>query len=196
MFPYKFKIKISACANDCVASIARSDLSIIGTWKGNIQIDQAAVRECAAKGMDLQAEVIDLCPTGCMAWDGAALSIDDAECNRCMHCINLLPKALRQGREKGATLLIGGKAPIVHGALLGWVIVPFMKVEPPYTELFDLIQKIFDWWDENGKMRERVGELIHRLGMGRFLRDVGLQPLPQMVKRPRANPYYFWREGV
>jgi len=196
MFPYKFKIKISACANDCVASIARSDLSIIGTWKGNLQIDQAAVRECAANGMDLQAEVIDLCPTGCMAWDGTTLSIDDAECNRCMHCINLMPKALRQGREKGATLLIGGKAPIVHGALLGWVLVPFMKVEPPYTELFDLIQKIFDWWDENGKMRERVGELIHRLGMGRFLRDVGLQPLPQMVKRPRANPYYFWREGV
>jgi sulfite reductase alpha subunit len=196
MFPYKFKIKISACANDCVASIARSDLSIIGTWKGNIRIDQAAAREYAANGIDIQAEVIDLCPTGCMVWDGATLAIDDAECNRCMHCINLMPKALRQGAEKGATLLIGGKAPIVHGALLGWVIVPFIKIEPPYTELFDLIGRIFEWWDENGKMRERVGELINRLGMGRFLRDIGLQPAPQMVKRPRANPYYFWREGV
>jgi sulfite reductase alpha subunit len=196
MFPYKFKIKISACANDCVAAIARSDLSIIGTWKGDIRINQDAVRDYAANGMNLAAEVIDLCPTRCMAWDGAMLTIDDAECNRCMHCINLMPKALRQGVEKGATLLIGGKAPIVHGALLGWVIVPFMKVEPPYDELFGLLGKIFEWWDENGKMRERVGELINRMGMGRFLRDVGLQPVPQMVKRPRANPYYFWREGV
>jgi len=62
--------------------------------------------------------------------------------------------------------------------------------------VFDVIQKIFDWWDENGKMRERVGELVNRLGMSRFLRDMGLKPSPQMVKRPRANPYYFWREGV
>jgi len=52
-----------------------------------------------------------------------------------LHCINLMPKALRVGKEKGATLLVGGKAPIVHGALLSWVIVPFLKVEPPYDEI-------------------------------------------------------------
>ena len=61
-----------------------------------------------------------------------SLTIDDGECNRCMHCINLMPKALRLGKERGATILVGGKAPIVHGALLSWVIVPFMKIEPPY----------------------------------------------------------------
>ena len=38
IFPYKFKIKVSACANDCVSSIARSDLSIIGTWKDDHRI--------------------------------------------------------------------------------------------------------------------------------------------------------------
>ena len=61
-----------------------------------------------------------------------------------MHCINLMPKALRQGEEKGATILIGGKAPILQGALLSWVIVPFMKIEPPYEELKDLILKTLD----------------------------------------------------
>ncbi len=51
-----------------------------------------------------------------------------------MHCINLMPKALRPGDQKEAPrILIGGKAPIVEGALLSWVIVPFMKLEPPYT---------------------------------------------------------------
>lgn len=196
MFPYKFKIKISACPNDCVASIARSDLSVIGTWKGNIQIDQNEVRQCAANGMDIQAEVIDLCPTKCMAWDGKTLQINDKECNRCMHCINLMPKALQQGAERGASILVGGKAPIVHGALLGWVVVPFMKLEPPYENLIGLINKIYEWWDENGKMRERLGELINRQGMGKFLKAIGQKPMPQMIKRPRANPYYFWREGV
>lgn len=192
MFPYKFKIKISACPNDCVAAIARADLSVIGTWKGNIEIDQKQVQEYA-KTMNIQAEVVDLCPTKCMAWDGKTLKIDDRECNRCMHCINLMPKALRQGKERGAAILVGGKAPIVHGALLSWVVVPFMKMEPPYQELTEFINKTFEWWDENGKMRERLGELINRVGMGKYLKAMGLKPVPQMVKRPRANPYYFWR---
>jgi len=196
MFPYKFKIKISACPNDCVASIARSDLSVIGTWKGNIPVDQAEVRAYAANGMDIQTEIVDMCPTKCMAWNGDTLTINDKECNRCMHCINIMPKALRPGPERGASILVGGKAPIVHGAMLGWVVVPFIKLEPPYENLTELIDKIFEWWDENGKMRERLGELINRQGMGKFLKAIGQKPMPQMIKRPRANPYYFWREGV
>ena len=129
-----------------------------------------------------------------MKWDanGKKLAIDNGECNRCMHCINLMPKALRPGKEKGATILVGGKSPIVRGALLSWVIIPFMKMEPPYTEFKDLVRRIWDWWDENGKMRERLGELINRLGMRAFLFAVGLPPVPQMVQMPRANPYYFW----
>jgi sulfite reductase alpha subunit len=194
MFPYKSKIKISGCANDCVASVARSDISIIGTWRDNIRVDAAEAACYAEEGMDIQGEVVDLCPTGCMKWDAEhkQLSIDDGECNRCMHCINLMPKALRPGREKGATILVGGKAPIVRGALLSWVIVPFMKMEPPYDELKDLIRRIWEWWDENGKMRERLGELINRLGMRAFLAAVNLPPVPQMISAPRANPYYFW----
>ncbi len=195
MFPYKIKIKISACPNDCVAAIARADISVIGTWRGNIQIDQKEVLACA-KTMNIQTEVVDLCPTKCMSWDGKSLKLDDKECNRCMHCINLMPKALRQGKERGATILVGSKAPIVHGALLSSVVIPFMKMEPPYDEFIEFVNKTFEYWDENGKMRERLGELINRLGMGKFLKAVGLKPIPQMIKRPRANPYYFWREGV
>jgi len=199
MFPYKFKIKTSACANDCVASIARADLSIIGTWKGKIQIDPKEVQAYAKSGLDIREEVTGLCPTKCMKWDEKAktLTIEDADCNRCMHCINMMPKALRQGKEKGATLLIGGKAPILQGALLSTVIVPFMKMEPPYTELKELISKIQDWWDENAKSRERIGELINRVGMRTFLKVIGLKPVPQMVKNPRSNPYvFFWPEEI
>lgn len=199
MFPYKFKIKVSACANDCVAAIARADMSVIGTWRGKIRIDQKEVQNYAASGLNIREEVTDLCPTKCMNWDekAKALKIEDADCTRCMHCINMMPKALRQGQEKGATLLVGAKAPIVEGAMLSWVIVPFMKMEPPYKEFKDLVEKIQDWWDENAKSRERLGELINRVGMRVFLRAVGLKPVPQMVKSPRANPYvFFWPEDL
>lgn len=43
-FPYKFKFKFDGCPNGCVASIARSDMSVIGTWRDNIRIDQNAVK--------------------------------------------------------------------------------------------------------------------------------------------------------
>jgi dissimilatory sulfite reductase alpha subunit len=198
MFPYKFKIKVSGCPNDCVASIARSDFAIIGTWKGKIQVDQKEVKAYAAAGLDIQKEVIDLCPTHCMGWDAKKdLQIDDDNCTRCMHCINLMTKALRQGKEKGATILVGGKAPILHGALLATVVVPFIKLEAPYTNLKELIAKVQDWWDENGKSRERLGELINRVGMRVFLKGVGLPAVPQMVKNPRTNPYvFFWPEEI
>ena len=58
-----------------------------------------------------------------------------------MHCINKMTKAIRPGNDKGATILIGGKAPIVKGAMLSSVIIPFMKIEAPYTEMKDLLRK-------------------------------------------------------
>jgi sulfite reductase alpha subunit len=192
-FPYKYKFKTSGCAVDCVASIARADCSIIGTWKGDIQIDQDAVKWYAKNGMDINAEIVNLCPTKCISYDGKELKIANEDCSRCMHCIAKMTKALRPGKEKGATILIGSKAPFVVGALLSWVVVPFMKMEPPYTELKELTRKIWEWWDEYGKNRERTGELIERKGMRNFLEAIGLDPQPAMIKEPRRDPFYFWQ---
>ncbi|HHN66057.1 MAG TPA: dissimilatory-type sulfite reductase subunit alpha [Nitrospirae bacterium] len=194
MFPYKFKFKMAGCAVDCIASIARADMSIIGTWKDDIQIDQDEVRNYANSGMDIQAEIVDMCPTGCMSWDGNELTINNEDCNRCMHCIAKMTKALRPGKERGATILLGSKAPIVTGALMSWVIVPFMKMEPPYEELYDLVERIWEFWDEHGKNRERIGELIERMGFPTFIKEVGLEPHPVMVKEPRRDPFFFWSE--
>jgi sulfite reductase alpha subunit len=196
MWPYKFKIKMSGCANDCVAAIARADCSVIGTWRDTIIIDQDEVKAYAESGLNIQRAVCDKCPTRALEFDAESkeLSVIPEDCSRCMHCINVMPKAIQPGKERGATILLGGKSTIVKSAFMSWVIVPFMKMEPPYTEFKDLINRIWDWWDENGKTRERLGELIYRVGMGTFLREVGLPPVPQMVFRPRANPYVFWQE--
>jgi sulfite reductase alpha subunit len=191
-FPYKFKIKFAGCPNDCIASIARADLSVIGTWRDEIQVDQAEVRAYAADSVDIQKEVCDLCPTKCVTWKDATLTVDDADCVKCMHCINVLPKALRPGKDRGAVFLIGGKAPIVGGALLSSVLVPFVKMEPPYEDLKELVNAIWELWAENANNRERVGEFIQRIGLGNFLEQIGLEPKPEMVAHPRTNPYVFF----
>jgi sulfite reductase alpha subunit len=111
-----------------------------------------------------------------------------------MHCINVMPKALRPGKERGATVLIGAKAPIVQGALLSSVLVPFVPADELADTLKELIKRVWEFWDENGKNRERVGELIQRVGLANFLDAIGLDPIPEMVTAPRDNPYIFFQK--
>jgi len=208
-FPYKFKFKFSGCPNDCVAALARSDFAVIGNWKDDIQMDQAEVKEYIAGNtvpnggahkdgdwgaFDIQKEVIDLCPTGCMWMEGDELKIDNSECTRCMHCINVMPKALRPGKVKGASISIGAKAPILDGAQFATLIIPFIEVskENEFENVIDVIEEVWDWWMTVGKNRERVGETIMRVGLPTFIKVMGLDPIPQHVKEPRSNPYVFW----
>jgi sulfite reductase alpha subunit len=177
-----------------VASIARADCSIIGTWRDNIRINQDEVQNYAKNGVDVEKDICDLCPAKCMDWDGKKLDIDDSLCFHCMHCINVMPKALRPGTDTGATVLLGSKAPIIEGALLSSVLIPFTKMEPPYNDIKEVIEEIWDIWCEEGKARERVGEFIQRVGMGNFLEAVGVEPIPEMIAVPRENPYVFYEE--
>ncbi|MBW2012121.1 MAG: dissimilatory-type sulfite reductase subunit alpha [Deltaproteobacteria bacterium] len=192
-FPYKFKFKFDGCPNCCVASIARSDMSFIGTWRDDIRIGGAhAGRDWGA--FDIQKEVVDLCPTNCMRYEDGKLEINTKECTRCMHCINVMPRALRIGNDRGCSILVGAKAPILDGAQMGSLLVPFIKVEEPYDEIKEVIEKIWDWWMEEGKNRERLGELIRRQGFQRLLEVTEIDAIPQHVQEPRTNPYIFWRE--
>ncbi|MDH4286832.1 MAG: sulfite reductase, dissimilatory-type subunit alpha, partial [Gallionella sp.] len=63
--PYKFKFKFSGCPNDCMNSIQRSDMAVIGTWRDNIRTDDALAKKWFAKhGMDeLVNDVVARCPT-------------------------------------------------------------------------------------------------------------------------------------
>jgi dissimilatory sulfite reductase alpha subunit len=192
-FAYKFKIKMSGCPNDCVASIARADCSVIGTWKDDILVDEGEVAKYAADGLDIQKEVCSLCPSKCMEWDGKKLAIENHECVHCMHCINVMPKALRPGKERGAVVLLGAKAPIMQGALLSSVLIPFVPADEIEETLKELFTRIWEFWDEYGRSRERVGELIQRVGMSAFLEGIGLDPVPEMVSAPRDNPYIYFQ---
>jgi len=208
-FPYKFKFKFDGCPNCCVASIARADISFVGTWRDAIKIDQEAVAayvggELPPNGgshsgrdwgpFDIQKEVVGLCPTECMRYADGKLAINSPECTRCMHCINVMPRALRIGDDRGLSILVGAKAPILDGAQMSTLLVPFIKVEEPYDEIKEVIENIWDWWMEEGKNRERLGELMKRQGMQRLLEVTGIEADPRHVQEPRTNPYIFWKE--
>ena len=192
--PYKFKFKVSGCPNDCMNSIERSDMAVIGTWKDDIKIDQEEVRAfIGQKGRNyVMDNVVTRCPTQCMSLaEDDTLSIDDRNCVKCMHCLNVMVKALSPGDEKGVSILIGGKRTLKIGDLMGTVIVPFMALEKEedYERLVEIAEEVIDFWAENGLEHERCGEMIERIGLAKFLEAIGVEVDPHMVSHPRENSY-------
>jgi sulfite reductase alpha subunit len=192
--PYKFKYKVSGCPNDCMNSIQRADLAIIGTWRDDIKVEQDEVQKFVAeRGRKYVIDnVITRCPTQSLSLnDDDTLAIDNKSCVRCMHCINVMTKALSPGDDKGITILCGGKRTLKIGDLMGTVIVPFMKLETDedYEQLEELATEILDFFAENALEHERTGEMIERIGLNNFLEGVGLEIDPNMVANPRTNPY-------
>jgi len=209
--PYKFKFKFSGCPNDCMNSIQRADMAVIGTWRDNIRTDEALVKKYFAKhGMDeLVNNVIARCPTKAIQIkdaskvrsgasismvkfnDSQALEIENRDCVRCMHCINVITGGLAPGQDKGATILVGGKRTLKIGDLMGTVVVPFMKLETEEDreKLVELAQKIIDFFAENALEHERTGEMIERIGLVAFLEALEIPIDANMVSSPRTNPY-------
>lgn len=209
--PYKFKFKFSGCSNDCMNSIQRADMAVIGTWRDNMRTDEELARKWFDKhGMnELVNDVINRCPTKTIMLkevkdvakgdkissvkinDTQCLEIDNSNCVRCMHCINVMTGALSHGTDTGATILVGGKRTLKIGDLMGTVVVPFMplKTDEDYKELVSLAQRIIDFFAENALEHERTGEMIERIGLVNFLEGVELEVDPNMVATPRTNPY-------
>jgi sulfite reductase alpha subunit len=108
-----------------------------------------------------------------------------------MHCVNVMTGALAPGKDKGATILVGGKRTLKIGDLMGTVVVPFLplKTDEDYDALVELGQKVIDFFAENALEHERTGEMIERIGLVNFLEGVGIEIDPNMVATPRTNPY-------
>jgi sulfite reductase alpha subunit len=158
---------------------------------------------------ELVNDVISRCPTKALALkdtakvskaegissvalnDSQSLEISNHDCVRCMHCINVMTGALAPGKDRGATILAGGKRTLKIGDLMGTVIVPFMKLETDedFDKLVDLGKRAVDFFAENALEHERTGEMIERIGLVNFLEGIELEVDPSMVSAPRTNPY-------
>jgi len=192
--PYKFKFKVSGCPNDCMNSIERSDFSVIGTWRNDMQVDQTEVQAFVTrKGRKYVVDnVISRCPTNALSLnDDNTLAVDNRNCVRCMHCINVMTKALSPGDDKGVTVLMGGKRTLKIGDLMGTVVVPFMKLatQADYDRLRGIAEATMEFFADNALEHERLGEMIERIGLVNFLEGIGLEVEPNMIAEPRQSSY-------
>ena len=123
--------------------------------------------------------------------DDDTLEVDNRNCVRCMHCLNVMPSCLSPGDDKGVSVLIGGKRTLKVGDLFGTVIVPFLKLETEedFERLTEIAEETIDFFAENALEHERVGEMIERIGLVNFLDGIGLEVDPNMVAHPRESSY-------
>jgi sulfite reductase alpha subunit len=192
--PYKFKFKFSGCGNDCVNAIHRSDFAVIGTWRDDMRVNQEEVKAYVGRvGRKFTIDsVIAMCPTRALSLnDDDTLDVDNKSCVRCMHCINVMNKALSPGADRGASICIGGKRSLKIGDLMGTMIIPFIKLETDedYQKLVDLGRRLIDFFAENALEHERLGECMDRIGLPAFLEALDIPPDPNMVNHPRTSSY-------
>ena len=81
------------------------------------------------------------------------------------------------------------------GGGISFVLVRFVPAEELMETLKEPIPRIWDFRDEYGNNRERVGELIQRVGLPAFLDGIGLDPMPETISAPRDNPYIVYQAG-
>jgi len=175
-------------------SIQRSDMAVIGTWRDDMKVDQDEVKAFVNdKGRKYVIDnVITRCPTKALSLnDDDTLAVDNRNCVRCMHCINVMTKALSPGDDKGVTILLGGKRTLKIGDTMGTVIVPFMKLETEedYEGLTELAENIIDFFADNALEHERTGEMIERIGLANFLEGIEVDIDPNMMSEPRRSSY-------
>jgi sulfite reductase alpha subunit len=192
--PYKFKFKFSGCGNDCVNAIHRADFAVIGTWRDDIKINQEKVKEHVANvGRKYTIDtVVSMCPTRAISLnDDDTMEIDNKSCVRCMHCINVMTKALSPGDDRGASVMIGGKRSLKVGDMMGIMIKPFVKLDTDedYEELEEFAETCIEFFADNALEHERIGETIDRVGLPTFLDAVGVEVDPNMVNHPRTSSY-------
>ena len=192
-FPFKIKTKMSGCPNECGKALLHGDIGIIGVFKDLPNVDNNRLKEWVNKGGDI-TWVCNHCPTDAMTWDGTKLKIDGDSCIRCMYCINRVP-AIKPGNDRGVAITAGGKMKGKMGPMKGKVIFPFIKATPPdFKELVKAYDKICEVYDEHGKKKERIGDMIHRLGFDKYIELCGVEPTSMNFLSPRRNTFYHWHD--
>ena len=174
---HKFKISFSGCPIDCPLT-REMDLGFQGM--------------IAPELVEKLCNACTLCVTTCQ--DKALVMVDglpvrdDNRCTSCGDCIKVCPVDAMIEARRGWLVRVGGK----HGRhpIFSYEVVQFASNEDCYP----IIEKTMEWYKTNGEGRERIGSVIARLGLDKYMDDV-IKPLGMEMIISADERKKFWAEG-
>ena len=176
-FPFKIKIKVSACPMDCARAAHRSDFGFMGFWEGAPEIDPPAFESKVASGEVVPEELVAQCPGKAVRWDANAreLTIDGTKCQKSMNCIRRAFPAIKPGKDRKVALIVGGNAKGRFGPKMGKALA---VLDDP-TQATDFMMALIDYWADRAPHKDRLGDLLVREGFSKVVDQFkGALPVP------------------
>lgn len=152
--PAKCKIGIVGCANNC-AKANINDIGIMGRTIPEFIKDKCVgcgicVRDCRQKAL----QVVD-----------NKVVFNEDLCVSCGECVRVCKLGAVDAKTKGAEVFVGGR--FGRGMSIGTSLGIFDE-----NEVVQVVDKILNYFNENGQHRERICGLIERIGKEKFIEEV------------------------
>ncbi|MFH1958004.1 MAG: 4Fe-4S binding protein [bacterium] len=147
--PHKFKIGITGCPNACIKP-QENDLGIMGIIKKGF--DKNLCNYCG-----LCAEV---CPVKAIKVSEGNIEYNEKKCIGCGECVFSCPTCAWRKDMEGYRIFAGGK--MGKFPKLGFPLFDFYR---NLDELLNIIERLFEFYKEQGIKGERFGDTIDRLGI-------------------------------
>lgn len=169
-FPFKVKVKFSACPLDCARASHRTDFGFIGFWDGAPEVDQALLTARAAAGEVDVRGLVERCPSRAIAWEEGTqeLRIDESRCVKSMHCIRSAFPAVKPGRARKIGLFVGGKAKGRFGPRMGKPVA----VLGDHQQAAEFVVRLVELWMDTSPHKDRLGDMLIKLGYKKVLEQV------------------------
>ncbi|HOW14626.1 4Fe-4S binding protein [Methanosarcina sp.] len=158
--PKKLKIAVTGCPSACVRP-QENDFGVMGTVKPEILEENCVGCKLCEKA----------CKVGAITVQEEKASIDTEKCILCGACISACRKDALRAEKTGCTIFVGGKAG--RQPKQGTKILELADEE----QLFSVLEKTFEYYRSEGLDGERLGELLERLGIEKYLNTVGCAPI-------------------
>ena len=163
LFPFKIKLKVSACPLDCSRAVHRSDFGFVGFWEGAPEIDSKLFQERFEKGEVCPADLEKQCPGKAISWDQGTgrLTIDGKKCQKSMNCIRKAFPAIKPGKNRKIAFMIGGNAKGRFGPKMTKPVAVLDKAE----QAGPFMVKLIEYWSDRSPHKDRLGDLLVQEGV-------------------------------
>ena len=163
LFPFKIKLKVSACPLDCSRAAHRSDFAFVGFWEGAPEIDSKLLQQKFEKGEVSPENLEKRCAGHAIRWDPAkkVLSIDGSKCQKSMNCIRAAFPAIKAGPNRKVAFMIGGNAKGRFGPKMAKPVAVLDKAE----QAGPFMVKLIEYWSDTSPHKDRLGDLLVQEGV-------------------------------